>query len=233
MPKAYLIDIEGTTTPIDFVTKTLFPYARKAVPGFIERSLADLESRLALVGDCCLLAEEHAKETHAPAWPDKPDPTTAVPYVQWLIDQDRKSTGLKSLQGRIWKEGYESGEIKGEVYPDVWPAVRRWKADGAKVAIFSSGSVLAQKLIFGHLPEGDMTPLIDAYFDTTTGSKREAESYRRIAEELGVAASDVLFLSDISAEVDAARKGGLQALQVARPGTAATDETAIADFSSL
>lgn len=233
MPKAYLLDIEGTTTPIDFVTRVLFPYARRAMPAFVERSLQDMESRLALVSDCCLLAEEHTKDVGAPAWPDKPDPSHAVPYLQWLIDQDRKTTGLKSIQGRIWQQGYESGEIKGQVYSDVLPAFQKWKTGGAKIAIFSSGSVLAQNLIFRHLPEGDLTTQIDGYFDTTTGPKRNAESYRKIASQLDLQPVDILFLSDIMAEVMAAREAGLHALQVARPGTVAEDSAAVTDFSTL
>jgi enolase-phosphatase E1 len=126
------------------------------------------------------------------------------------MDQDRKSTGLKSLQGKIWEEGYRSGELKGEVYPDVLPALERWRAQGIDIAIFSSGSVQAQRSLFGNSVAGDLTRFIKAYFDTTTGPKREPESYALIAAALERSPQDVLFVSDISAELDAARAAGMQ-----------------------
>jgi len=214
--RAYLLDIEGTTTPIDFVTKTLFPFARRELAGFVAQSLEKPVARLALVSDSCLLSNEYELESGVPAWPDRPNPETALPFLYWLMDHDRKSTALKSIQGRIWEAGYSSGQIKGEVYPDVWPAVRRWKERGARIYIYSSGSVLAQRLLFQNLPEGDMTPLIDGYFDTTTGSKRDPESYRKIASEIGLEPGDILFLSDIAEEVQAGRVAGMEATVVAR-----------------
>ena len=126
------------------------------------------------------------------------------------MDQDRKSTGLKSLQGRIWEEGYGSGELKGELYPDVVPAMERWRTQGIDVAIFSSGSVQAQRSLFRNSTAGDLTRFIRAYFDTTTGPKREPESYARIAAALEHSPEDVLFVSDIGAELDAARTAGMR-----------------------
>ena len=125
------------------------------------------------------------------------------------MDRDRKSTALKSLQGRIWEAGYVSGELRSHLYPDVRPALERCRAQGRKIAIFSSGSVLAQRLLFAHTPDGDLTPLIDGFFDTTTGPKREPESYGRIAAALSVPPAAVLFVSDVAAELDAARAAGL------------------------
>ena len=232
-PRAFLLDIEGTTTPIDFVTKTLFPYARRELSSFLTRSLDDPRLRLALVSDCCLLSAEHDQDLKAPSWNNKPDPESSLPYLYWLMDNDRKSTGLKSLQGRIWEEGYRSGKIQGEVYPDVWPALRRWKNRGAEVYIFSSGSVLAQQLLFEHLPEGDMTELIDGYFDTTIGPKREQESYVQIATSMKQVPNDVMFLSDVDAEVEAARSSGMMARLIDRTGVLPMDSMTLSSFESL
>ena len=131
-------------------------------------------------------------------------------YVDWLMDRDRKSPGLKSLQGKIWQAGYESGELKGQVYPDVPPALARWQALNRRVCIFSSGSILAQKLLFAHTTVGDLTPFISAYFDTTMGAKTEADSYREIAAVLALGPQEIMFLSDVEAELDAAQAAGLQ-----------------------
>lgn len=234
LPRAYLLDIEGTTTPIDFVAKTLFPYARREARHFIENSLNDPIARLELIADCCQLSEEYAAEASPPEWPHRPDPLGAVDYLHWLMDQDRKSTGLKSIEGKIWQHGYRSGALRGEVYPDVWPAVERWKARGAKVCIFSSGSVLAQKLLFGSLPEGDLTTLLDGYFDTTTGPKREAASYAAIAAAMDLPPADVHFLSDIAEEVSAARGAGMAATLVVRdPGPTVAPGGSASDFDGL
>lgn len=134
------------------------------------------------------------------------------------MDLDRKSPGLKAIQGKIWESGYRSGELKGEIYPDVVPAMRRWRAAGSRVYIYSSGSVLAQELLFRHSVEGDLTPLIDGYFDTGVGPKRSAASYEKIASSIGVLAGEILFLSDVIEEVAAATEAGLSAIQVVRSG---------------
>ena len=139
-------------------------------------------------------------------------------YVHWLMDRDRKSTGLKSLQGKIWEAGYRSGELRGQVYADVVPAFARWQEQNKQITIFSSGSVLAQKLLFSTTPAGDLTRFIRAYFDTTIGPKREAESCRRIAVALGLPPSEILFLSDVDAELDAARAAGIEIALCVRPG---------------
>lgn len=226
--KAYLLDIEGTTTPIDFVTRTLFPYARRSLREFVDR----VDS--ALLEDAELLSHEYERDiADAPDWPGRPDPREMAPYLEWLMDHDRKSTGLKSIQGRIWEAGYSSGELLGEVYPDVESAMRRWLASGATINIYSSGSVLAQRLLFAHLSIGDLTPLISSYFDTTTGPKRESSSYFTIAGRLGVAPEDVLFLSDAIQEVEAAREAGMGALLVDRSGAAHEASGGVADFRSL
>jgi enolase-phosphatase E1 len=227
---AYLLDIEGTTTPIDFVTKTLFPYARERMEAFISKPTPELEADLAR------LANEYAADLASGLNPPHYSRETPLEYLLWLMDHDRKSTGLKSIQGRIWNEGYENGDLKGILYPDVKPAIERWKQSGAKVCIFSSGSVLAQKLIFGYSNFGDLTPLLDGYFDTTTGPKREAESYRAIAAAIGVQPERVLFLSDVIQEVEAARNAGMAARQVFRdksPEELGDSEEAVANFEQL
>lgn len=202
---AVLLDVEGTTTPVDFVHQTLFAYARERLVAFLSASWTHAATR----GDVERLRLEHVAEPEgAPPWIE--DPAGVAGYASWLMDRDRKSTGLKSLQGRIWEEGYRSGALRGPVYDDVPRALRRWRDAGRRVAIFSSGSVLAQRLIFGHSSAGDLTPLLSAYFDTSTGPKREAESYRKIAAALGEPAPRILFVSDVAQELDAASAAGLQ-----------------------
>jgi len=221
---ALLLDIEGTTTPVDFVYKTLFPFAREHVREYLEQHGQESEVK----SDLEALRQEHrsdiAQALNPPDWGDQSDSVSDVPgvaYIRWLIDRDRKSTALKSLQGRIWKGGFESGTLQGEVYPDVPPSFERWHRQGRIVAIFSSGSVLAQKLLFRNTTSGDLTPFIQAYFDTTSGPKKVPESYRSIVKELSLEPSHVLFVSDVTAELDAARAAGLETLLCVRPGSEA------------
>lgn len=214
-PSAVLLDVEGTTTPVDFVHATLFGFARQRLRAFLADTWQDAATRI----DVERLREEHARERDPPpAWREEPEAVAG--YALWLMDRDRKATGLKSLQGRIWERGYLEGALGGPVYPDVRPAFERWKRAGRRVAIFSSGSVLAQRLIFGHSSAGDLTPFLCAYFDTTTGPKREAESYRRIAAALGEAPDRILFVSDVGAELDAAAAAGLECALCVREGDA-------------
>lgn len=227
--RAYLLDIEGTTTPIDFVTRTLFPYARARLAQFVLQNLDDP----CLIADATELAREYEADGSPVEWPGSPAPLGMTPYLEWLMDQDRKSTGLKSIQGRIWEEGYASGELKGELYPDVEPAMRRWKESGAKIAIFSSGSVLAQQLLFKSSVNGDLTPLIDAYFDTTTGPKRQSGSYVAIAENLGCPPRVVLFLSDVIEEVEAASAAGMSANVVDRESAVQNPPHTICSFDGI
>ena len=156
--------------------------------------------------------------------------------AEWhaAMDRDEKSSELKRLQGLIWEQGYRAGELHGEVFPDVAPAIRRWRAAGLRVAIYSSGSELAQRLLFGSTPDGDLTPLIDGYFDTTVGAKRNPDSYRRIAERLHVESRRLLFISDVPQELAAARAAGCRAILCVRPGNApAEDDESITDFSAI
>lgn len=207
--KAILLDIEGTTTPIAFVHDVLFSYARDHVREFLTESSA--------AEDIALLREEHANDvSDAPLLTNGTESIAA--YVEWLIKLDRKSTTLKSLQGKIWRQGYEDGSLKSQVFADVAPAFERWRDRGLKISIFSSGSVLAQQLLFAHTEVGDLTPFIDSYFDTKVGKKGEAESYRKIAEVMGIEPQQILFISDVTAELDAANQAGMKTLLSIRPG---------------
>jgi enolase-phosphatase E1 len=214
--RAALLDIEGTTTPIQFVTGTLFPFARERFPAFLGQHATDPD----VARDLERLREEHLEEAEGaqpPAWREDDRLGSATAYLLWLMDRDRKSTALKSLQGRIWETGFRAGTLVGPVYPDVPAALARWSAPGREVCIFSSGSVLAQRLLFGHSSAGDLTRHLAAFFDTATGPKRESESYRRIAALRERATADWLFLSDVSEELDAAREAGMQTALVVRP----------------
>jgi len=209
--RAILLDIEGTTTPIAFVQQVLFPYARARVREYLQQHATNP----GVLADIAALRAEHAAEpateSGLPAWNPSDEQRSAEAYVYWLMDRDRKSTGLKSLQGRIWEVGYLSGELqgKGEVYPDVRPAFVRWRRNGILIAIFSSGSTLAQRNLFANTSVGDLSPFLYDYFDTKTGPKRESSSYRVIAAALHQSPSDVLFVSDVTAELDAAREAGM------------------------
>lgn len=210
-----LLDIEGTTTPIDFVHKTLFPFARARVGSFLAENFS------LLGGEILALEDEAAGDIVAGGYKGVFDPADAesvADYVHYLIDRDRKSTPLKSIQGMIWKEGYETGKLISDVYPDVRPAFERWRTEGRKVYIFSSGSVLAQKLLFAHTSEGDLTQYISGYFDTNTGNKRDIPTYNAIAENIGSDAGSILFVSDVDAELDAASKTEMQTRLSVRQG---------------
>jgi enolase-phosphatase E1 len=215
MTKAILLDIEGTTTPIDFVHKTLFPFAKAKIGEFVEQNFDEIKPEIEQ-----LKAEYRADFTNQIYGRDfrADSPESVANYLKFLIDVDRKSTPLKALQGKIWQAGYESGALRSEMFADVPAALERWKEQGKLVAIFSSGSRLAQKLIFKYSNFGDLSAFLTDYFDTTTGAKREAESYRRIAEKLGFEAGEILFVSDILAELDAARDARLQTALATRAG---------------
>ncbi|OFV90150.1 MAG: 2,3-diketo-5-methylthio-1-phosphopentane phosphatase [Acidobacteria bacterium RIFCSPLOWO2_12_FULL_65_11] len=200
--RAIVLDIEGTTTPVDFVYQVLFPFARAHVAKYLERREHSVACRDAVA----LLREEQAVDLSGGDAPPEP----IVDFVHWLMDRDRKSRGLKALQGLIWQDGYRSGELRGQVYPDVPPALARWQARGLATYIYSSGSVLAQQLIFGSTAAGDLTQYLRGYFDTGVGPKTSTDSYCRIAESIGVPQPEILFVSDVFAELDAARAADLR-----------------------
>ena len=212
--RGILLDIEGTTTPIAFVHDVLFSYARTHVREF----LAARSTAAEVQADIALLREEHAVDVKAGHNPPALTSDSMAEYVEWLIALDRKSTGLKSLQGKIWRQGYEDGSLKSQVFADVGPAFARWRERGLRISIFSSGSVLAQQLLFAHTEVGDLTPFIDSYFDTKVGKKGEANSYRRIAEAMNLEAHEIIFISDVIAELDAANEAGMKAILSIRPG---------------
>lgn len=221
--RALLLDIEGTTTPIEFVTGVLFPYARTHLRHFLRQHGSSTE----VAADLEALRREYAaderKDLDPPLWRDNPPDValdSLVAYAHWLMDRDRKSAPLKSLQGKIWEAGYQSGELLSEVYADVPRAFARWRGQNRDLSIYSSGSVLAQKLLFTYTGCGDLTGSIRAYFDTGMGPKTEAESYQRIAAALALASAEIVFVSDASAELEAAERAGMPAVLCVRTGQA-------------
>lgn len=219
--RAILLDIEGTTTPITFVYDVLFPFARKHLRPHIEQHAPSPEygalfDRLRDERDIDELAGQPV-----PAWAELPDAsrlTAVASYCEWLMDRDRKSTVLKELQGRIWEEGYARRELVGEVFDDVPGALERWHAQQLPVGIYSSGSVRAQQLLFRHSSAGDLTRFLRWYFDTAAGAKKESDSYRFIAGSMDIPAAAVLFVSDVTDELDAARDAGMQTALSIRAG---------------
>jgi len=217
--RALLLDIEGTTTPVDFVFKTLFPYAAAHVEEFLHANSSDSETKQ-IIADL-RSTWSAAASSGAPVWIESsPEEklASAAAYVRWLISRDSKITPLKTLQGKIWEQGFRSGTLKGDVYSDVAPAFTRWRQQGRRIAIFSSGSVLAQKLLFAHSAAGDLSLYIEAYFDTNTGPKREPLSYRKIASALQLPPDQILFVSDVPAELDAAHTARMNTAHSLRPG---------------
>lgn len=219
--RAVLLDIEGTTTPIAFVHEVLFSYARARIKNYLTTHFDAADVR----ADLARLRAEHAADVQQnlapPALVNGPRAAaldSMAAYVCWLIDRDSKATGLKSLEGKIWRQGYLDGTLKAQVFADVAPALKRWQRAGLKISIFSSGSALAQKLLFAHTEAGDLTGFIDHYFDTTHGAKTALESYRHIASALRLRAQEILFISDVVTELDAAKAAGMQTLLCVRPG---------------
>ncbi len=208
---AVLLDIEGTTTSISFVFDVLFPYAAKAIPDFLRAQAArpDVAETITLIRQDALPAEAAL------------DPVaSALAVVQRQMAGDVKATGLKQLQGLVWQHGYENGQIKGQVFSDVVDRFAAWRAANRPLAIYSSGSRLAQQLLFRHSIAGDLTAGIAGYYDTTSGPKRDRASYTNIAKAWGMAPSDIVFCSDQPAEADAARAAGMQTAVIMRPGNA-------------
>ncbi len=213
--KVILLDIEGTTTPIDFVYQILFPYAQQHVPSYLAQHWDDAQT------DIAHLEAEHAADVQQGLQPPSLDSSqlaSVAAYLHWLMEQDRKATPLKSLQGKVWKAGYESGELKSQIFADVLPAFTAWQQQQWRICIFSSGSVLAQKLLFTYTEFGDLSDFISGWFDTNIGAKREAESYRRIAASLQCEPREVAFISDVTAELAAAQDAGMQTFLMLRPG---------------
>jgi enolase-phosphatase E1 len=226
--KAVLTDIEGTTTSISFVYDVLFPYAAARLDEYLaEDGGRRSDPAPELAEALTRLRQEQEQEG---------DPASLADYARRLMAEDRKSTGLKMLQGVIWEEGYRSGALRGHVFPDVPGALAAWHAAGLRLRIFSSGSVRAQRLLFGGSDFGDLTPLFEGFHDTTTGPKREAASYAAIAAAFGLPAGEVLYLSDVPEELDAAAAAGLRTGMLVRPGNRPAEPGAHAvyrDFTEL
>ena len=218
-----LTDIEGTTTSISFVNEELFPYFRNNIQK-IKNLIHVPEVQEALEQTRIIALEENIELTTIEAQIEQ--------LLQWSLD-DKKITPLKTLQGILWEAGYISDEIKGHVYPEVADSLTRWTKSGIQLGVFSSGSVAAQKLIFGYSESGDLTPYFSAYFDTKTGGKRETETYIKIAESLKLKANSILFLSDIVEELIAAKAAGYETIQLVRPGTEANWEHVVTNFNEI
>lgn len=222
--KYILTDIEGTTTSVQFVYDNLFPYFRSHI-GELKNLISDPEVQSAF------------KKTVELSYSLENKKITSVDEIietllRWSIE-DRKITPLKTVQGILWDKGYKGGSIKGHVYEDVPASLQHWKELGIRMGVFSSGSIAAQKLIFGFSDFGDLTPYFSNYFDTTTGGKREQETYVKIASELNIPANEILFLSDIKEELEAADHAGFQTVQLMRPGTDANWNKTAKTFSEI
>lgn len=228
--RGILLDIEGTTSSISFVYDVMFPYVRKhhtfeVFSNWMESEY--IEAFHAIARDAGHESLDEWLKTQS-LTRDNPlrGAEVVCKEVTRLMDSDAKTTGLKALQGLIWQSGFESGELKAHVYDDVPLALTAWNAAGSDVRIYSSGSVQAQKLFFGHTIAGNLLPQFRGYYDTTTGPKREADSYRKISAEFGLPTGEILFLSDVVAELDAARLAGMQTALVVRPGNAKVEQSA-------
>ena len=219
--RAILTDIEGTTSAVSFVFEVLFPYARRHLPGFLHEHASEPA------------VAQQIEAARAESGEPEADLARVTDILLHWIDIDRKATSLKALQGMVWEQGYRAGTLKGHVYPDAVEALRRWHAQGYALYVYSSGSIQAQRLIFGCSEAGDLTPLFRDYFDTTSGPKREAASYARIATAIGLPAEQILFLSDVVEELDAAREAGLQTCGLVRAGGQLGDHPQVASFAVI
>lgn len=237
--KSIVFDIEGTTTPISFVKDTLFPYVRKNVSDFLSKKFEDagVQKAVAALRD---LAKKECEEkvegcVEIPGGDStKEDVVKAVEgNVLWQMDGDRKTTELKALQGLVWEQAYESKEVKGQLFEDVGPMLRMLAEEGLSLYVYSSGSVQSQKLLFGNSTVGDLLDVFSGFFDTTTGNKRESESYKKIATEIGNDAKDILFLTDIPEEAEAAVSAGLRSALVIRPGNADLTDDNLQNFACI
>jgi len=217
--KGILLDIEGTTSSVHFVYDEMFPFAKREIPGYVESHWGEEE----LVHALNLLAVDAGHESLA-VWCGKESEyqqkKTAIAEAMNQMESDAKATGLKQLQGLVWESGFKSGELQAHIYEDVLPAIQAWSDLDKDIRIYSSGSIGAQKLFFSHTIQGNILPLIRGHYDTTTGPKKEVTSYETIVEQFGLAAEQILFISDIVDELDAAAKAGLQTALSSRPRNA-------------
>lgn len=217
---AILTDIEGTTSSISFVKDVLFPYSRRKLRDFLRDHTQDREVQAIL--------EELFKKVGKRLSIEE----TAELLTQW-IDEDRKEPILKDLQGLMWEEGYRKGELMGHIYQDAYQKLKEWHQKGIKLYVFSSGSVKAQKLLFSHTPYGDITYLFSGYFDARIGSKKSSESYLKIAKAVSLKPEQILFLSDVEEELNAAKSAGMHTVRLVRDGEAFSKHTIVKDFYSI
>ncbi len=217
---AILTDIEGTTSSISFVKDVLFPYSRRKLRDFLRDHTQDREVQAIL--------EELFKKVGKRLSIEE----TAELLTQW-IDQDKKEPILKDLQGLIWEEGYRKGELIGHIYQDAYQKLKEWHQKGIKLYVFSSGSVKAQRLLFSHTPYGDITYLFSGYFDAKIGSKKSSESYLKIAKAVSLKPEQMLFLSDVEEELNAAKSAGMHTIRLVRDGEAFSKHTIVKDFYSI
>jgi enolase-phosphatase E1 len=222
MIKAIVTDIEGTTSSLSFVKDVLFPYARQNMAGFIKQHCDDPQ----VLAQLQAVNQEAGKTL---------SPEEAIAQLITWIDEDKKITPLKTLQGLIWEAGYRNGDFTGHIYDDAAANLQKWQQQGMHLYVFSSGSVYAQKLLFGHTEYGDLTTLFDGFFDTTTGNKRDAAAYGNIARQTGFPPQEILFLSDIVEELDAAREAGMQTVWLSREGAGESNPThpQVASFDAI
>ncbi|WP_339485340.1 acireductone synthase [Pseudomonas sp. EL_65y_Pfl2_R95] len=219
--KAILTDIEGTTSAVSFVFDVLFPFAAEHLPGYVSQHAAEPA------------VAEQLQAVRVEAGEGDADTLRVIEILlEWIV-ADRKATPLKALQGMVWAQGYASGQLKGHVYPDAVEALRRWHEAGYALYVYSSGSIQAQKLIFGCSEAGDLCPLFSGYFDTTSGLKREVNSYQNITRAIGLPADEIVFLSDIVEELDAAQQAGMQTIGVAREGGELRGHDTVASFAVI
>lgn len=211
-----LLDIEGTVSDVRFVYDVMFPFARQRMKSFLEthHNLPDVQAAIEQVARDANLEANHA-------WFTSDQNETNIgdldAHLQDLMAKDSKATGLKALQGLVWKSGFETGQLRAELFPDVLPALKLWATAGKRLFIYSSGSVLAQQLFFRFTTEGDLSYLLSGYFDTVVGKKQEPTSYQRIAEEIGTNPQAILFVSDVAEELIAASISGMQVVASVRP----------------
>ncbi|QLL11767.1 acireductone synthase [Pseudomonas chlororaphis] len=219
--KAILTDIEGTTSAVSFVFEVLFPYAVQQLPDFVRKHVtrADVAEQLQAV-------REASGEPAA-------DVERVIEILLGWIAEDRKATPLKTLQGMVWEQGYRAGQLKGHVYPDAVAALQHWHQAGYRLYVYSSGSIQAQKLIFGRSTAGDLAPLFSGFFDTASGPKREVQSYQRITQAIGCAPGQILFLSDVVQELDAAKSAGLATCGLVREGGVLAGHANVASFADI
>ncbi len=240
--RGILLDIEGTTSSISFVYDIMFPYVRENLRDYLQSSWDSSELQNVLPQ----LASDAAAHQECPSpivadWLGDHDTAkkidTIADAVIRLMDADIKATGLKQIQGQIWKNGFESGQLIAHLFDDVAPALKQWHADGLDVRIYSSGSIASQKLFFGHTIAGNLLPFLNGHYDTTTGAKQELISYQKIADEFSIPAQQIVFLSDVPEELQAAKQIGMQTVLSIRPGNKPVSSdhgfTTTSDFQKL